>query len=462
MTPIFPDERLGNADRERIAAIEPIATRTYTPTQAVIDRSAGVYFWTTDGRRLLDFTSGVLVANLGHNPTSWTERFLESLGWNHRSSGSDFISAVPLTAYNAITPVERDATERLLSYCRNQPGGSRLHQVQWAVSGSEAVHKAIYTAMHADPNRPMVLATRNGFHGKKGLAYAVTGNERDPERDARVRFIAFPTEESRDVSLRDRPFDPTRYSQELDHIWSETDGRIGTLVTEPYLGGGGSYHPPKEYLQLLQSFCRKREIVFILDEVQSNFGRTGMPFAYSTYGLEPDLVVLGKGLGNGVPVAAVVGRSDLFGKLTYGDLSDTWSANPLSSAAVVATLDEFESRDILGPMRAVSHRIEADLVSLKKFPFVAHVRGERDGMVWGVECQPWNGKSAREWAIEFVKACYRGDGRDGVHFLGPLAGTVVRIAPPLIINSDEAALAMGIVRKALSRLVSVSSHHELC
>lgn len=460
MTPNFPDEKLGNADRQRIAALEPIATRTYTPTQAVIDRSAGVYFWTTDGRRLFDFTSGVLVANLGHNPTMWTERFLELLGWNNRSSGCDFFSAIPLTAYNAITPIERNATERLLSYCQNQTGGSHLQQVQWAASGSEAVHKAIYTAMHADLNRPMVMATRNGFHGKKGLAYAVTGSEHDAERDPRVRFIAFATEESRDVSLRDRPFEPQRYRQELDRIWNENNGRIGTLVTEPYLGGGGSYHPPKEYLQLLQSFCREREIVFILDEVQSNFGRTGKPFAYSTYGLEPDLVVLGKGLGNGVPVAAVVGRSDLFGKLTYGDLSDTWSANPLSSAAVVATLDEFESRDLLGPMHAVSRQIEADLVSLKQLPFIAHVRGERDGMVWGVECQSWNGRTAREWAIEFVKACYLGNGKDGVHILGPLAGTVVRIAPPLIINSDEAAMAMRIVREALSRLVSVSSPYE--
>ena len=78
------------------------------------------------------------------------------------------------------------------------------------------------------------------------------------------------------------------------------------LITEPYLGGGGSYHPPKAYLQLLQQFCRDNDMVFILDEVQANFGRTGDLFAFETYGLEPDVVVLGKGLGNGVPVAAAV------------------------------------------------------------------------------------------------------------------------------------------------------------
>ena len=85
--------------------------------------------------------------------------------------------------------------------------------------------------------------------------------------------------------------------------------------------------------------------------MQSNFGRTGAMFAFETYGLEPDIVVLGKGLGNGVPVAAAVGRADVFGALDYGEGSDTWSANPLCCAAVLATLDEFASRDVLGEMQ---------------------------------------------------------------------------------------------------------------
>ena len=85
-------------------------------------------------------------------------------------------------------------------------------------------------------------------------------------------------------------------------------------MTEPYLGGGGSYHPQPEYLQLLQRFCREHDLVFILDEVQANFGRTGSLYAFTHYGLEPDIVVLGKGLGNGVPVDAAVGRADLFAR----------------------------------------------------------------------------------------------------------------------------------------------------
>ena len=235
----------------------------------------------------------------------------------------------------------------------------------------------------------------HGFHGKKGLANAVTGTEADRDRDPRVRFISFPTTECADMSLRGRPFDPAPYRRELDALLSQCGRRLTALVTEPYLGGGGSYHPPAAYLQMLQAFCRENDLIFILDEVQSNFGRTGDLFAYETYGLEPDVVVLGKGLGNGVPVAAAAGPADLFGALDYGEASDTWSANPLCCAAVLATLEEFAAGDVLGRSRRASAVLEEGLVRLKQLPFIAHVRGEKGGMVWGVESATTRGELPR-------------------------------------------------------------------
>lgn len=451
MIPQFSNEERSNESRTAIAGAEPIATRTYTPTQAVIAKSSGVFHWTLEGRKLFDFTSGVLVSNLGHNPVEWQKRFTQYLGWNRELSG-EFFEASPLTAYNAITPLEAKTSQRLVFFCRQFPGGNRIEQVLWAASGSEAIQKALWASMHRDPNRQMILATRFGFHGKKGLSHAVTGSEKDPERDPRVRFISFPMEECRDLSMRDQPFDGLKYETELKTLWNEYGPQIGTLITEPYLGGGGSYHPPKEYLQLLQRFCREHNIVFILDEVQANFGRTGEMFAFTKYGLEPDLVVLGKGLGNGVPVAAVVGRADLFASLKYGDASDTWSANPLSCAAVAATLDEFERRDVLGPMHVSSARLEKGLISLKQFPMIAHIRGEQNGMVWGIETRDWCNISANEWANRIVKSCYLGNGSDGVHLLGPLAGKVIRISPPLVITTQQIDDAMFIMHDAIRQL----------
>lgn len=454
-------EAAGNRTRDELVAVEPRSLRTFTPTQAVIEKSAGVFHWTTDGRRLYDFTSGVLVSNLGHNPTSWMRRFAGYMGWPEGGfrEGAGYTPAAAMTAYNAVTPVEVKASRRLLAALQKCPGGGRMEQVMWAASGSEAIQKALWAAAARDRTRPMILATRFGFHGKKGLANAVTGSETDAERDPRVRFISFPMAECRDVSLRGQPFDLTPYQKELDTLLHQFGRRIGALITEPYLGGGGSYHPPKAYLQLLERFCRENDVVFILDEVQANFGRTGSLFAFETYGVEPDIVVLGKGLGNGVPVAAAVGRADVFGALDYGEGSDTWSANPLCCAAVLATLDEFESRDVIGAMKQPSALIERGLCDLKEFPFVANVRGEKGGMVWGVETKDHASRTAAEWANALVLASYLADGRgDGVHLLGPLSKKVVRVSPPLTITQDEAAAAVSILRQAAARLANNPPH----
>ncbi len=455
-----PNETTSNQLREKLTSVEPRTLRTYTPTQIVIAKSAGVFHWTTDGRRLYDFSSGVLVSNLGHNPSSWFRRFTEYLGWPKSGFSTieqAFQTAVPLTTYNAITPIEVEACSRLLKTLRKSPHGNRMEQVLWAASGSEAIQKALWAAMARDRTRPMVLATRHGFHGKKGLANAVTGSETDAERDPRVRFITFPTTECRDVEMRGGAFDPTPYQRELDALLHQFGRKIGTLITEPYLGGGGSYHPPKAYLQLLNRFCRENDIVFILDEVQANFGRTGSMFAFETYGIEPDIVVLGKGLGNGIPVSAAVGRSELFSALEYGEGSDTFSANPLGCAAVLATLDEYESFDIIGQMKPSSGLIEAGLVQLKEFPFVAQVRGENGGMVWGLEMKDHSGRTATDWANAFVLACYHGDnaGGGGVHLLGPLSKKVVRIAPPLVITKAESSSAVSLMLSAARRLATI-------
>ena len=449
-------EASSNSVRDLVAGFEPRALRTYTPTQAVLVRSAGVYHWTPEGRRLYDFTSGVLVANLGHNPASWMRRYTEYMGWDESGwskKENPYFSALPMTAYNAITPVETEANRRLIALLQQQSGGRRLEQVFWAASGSEAIQKALWAALARDHARDIIIATRHGFHGKKGLAGAVTGCETDHDRDPRVRFISFPRTECADVGMRGRAFDPSLYRQELESLHQQFGRRLGALITEPYLGGGGSYHPPKDYLQTLQAFCREQDIIFILDEVQSNFGRTGKLFAYETYGLEPDIVVLGKGLGNGVPVAAAVGRADVFASLDYGEGSDTWSANPLCCAAVLATLDEFAARDVMAPCRRSSAVIEEGLVRLKQLPFIKHVRGERGGMVWGVETADWAGRSAPEWANAVVLACYLGEGGDGIHLLGPLAQKVLRIAPPLVITESEAAEALALMHRLLSKLV---------
>jgi len=455
----FPGEDQSNAARRTVARQEPLALRTFTPSQMVLARSSGVFHWTPEGRRLYDYSSGVLVANLGHNPLRWMQRLARYLGWNSellsdrmesRQDGQ-FFSAAPLTAYNAITPVEAQAVERLVENVQSCRGGKRLDTVMWAASGSEAVQKALWACLHRDESRDIILATRYGFHGKKGLAGAVTGSETDHDRDPRVRFISFPMQEVDDVSRYSERCDLAPYRQELEQARRELGSRLNCLITEPYLGGGGSFHPPAEYLQLLNRFCREHDILLILDEVQANFGRTGQMFAFEKYGIEPDFIVLGKGLGNGIPVSAVVGRGDIMASLKYGEASDTWSANPLGCAAVLATLDEFESTPILEHTRSLTPVFIEGLCRLKETGLIAKVRGE--GLVFGIECSDCGKLTSNEVAIEIVKAAYLGnDSGEGIHLLGPLAGNVIRISPPNVITGDQARESLELLYAIIGRL----------
>lgn len=431
-------ELISNDFRQGLTETEPLCLRTKTPTQAVLRRSCGSYHFTPEGRKLADFTSGVLVTNLGHHPRRWWKRLLQYMALEDAAGETGYHEAVTLTAYNAATQVEIEASQRLLASLRAQPGGARLERVLWAASGSEAVQKGLWAALARRPDGDgIILATRHGFHGKKGLACAVTGSEQDKERDPRVRFISFPKEECRSIRRRRQPIDLAPYRAELEALRQEFGHRLCCLITEPYLGGGGSYHPQKEYQQMLASFCQENGLLFFFDEIQANFGRTGSLYAFSEYGVEPDLVALGKGMGNGVPVDAVVGRADVFAALSYGEGSDTWSAHPLGCAAVLATLDEFEQTDVMGQAHRLGQVIEEALLRLETLPAIAAVRGEC--AVWGIECAAVGHRSAEEVALEIVRSCYQGDEKGrAIHLLGPLSGKVIRLAPPLTMDPGEA------------------------
>ena len=445
----FAGEPRSNAIRQIVAQHEPAALRTYTPSQAVFAKSAGVFHWTPEGRTLYDYSSGVLVANLGHNPKRWLQHFGKYMGWTAEifseptARAEDFVPAVTMTAYNGITEIETLAVERLLANLRKSKGSERLNTIVWAASGSEAIQKALWACLGWDRTREMILATRFGFHGKKGLANAVTGSEKDPERDPRVKFISFPMEEIIDAGYDPQAIDLAKYRQELDDLWRQFGRKLTCLITEPYLGGGGSFHPSAAYHQMLQQFCREHDILLIFDEVQANFGRTGMMYAFEAYGIQPDMVVLGKGLGNGVPVAAVASRGDVFGAMKYGDASDTWSANPLSCAAVLATLDEFESTDILSHTRNLTPVFQQGLERLKSTGLVNHVRGE--GLVFGFECSAVGKLAASEVAARIVETCYLGRDNVGIHLLGALAGKVLRVSPPLTITMEEAKHSLDLL-----------------
>ena len=405
------NEPQSNAAREMLRRYVPAGHKTYTPSQLVAAKAEGCWLETPEGRRLLDFTSGVLVANLGHAHPGFEDAYAQ------------YAKHAPRNCYNAVSPLEPEAARRLV---RNMDS-PKMEKVLWADSGSAAVIKAIWAAQHARPERRTLLATRAGFHGKKGLAGDVTGTESgNPD----VRFLSFPRGEVRDIDMlpeTEANGETLRqpYLDELNRAKEERGDPL-LLITEPYLGAAGSYHPPFWYLKTLSDWCAENDVLFILDEVQSCHGRTGEMYAYQRYGIEPDIAALGKGLGNGEPVAAAVGRADLLDSLAYGEASDTYSGNPRACAAVLAALDIFETQPVLDNCRRMSARLREGLRALRdEFETASAVRGE--GMVWGLEMA--SDADAKRAVLE----CYRA----GVHLLGPLAGNTLRVSPPLVISEEE-------------------------
>ena len=160
-------------------------------------------------------------------------------------------------------------------------------------------------------------------------------------------------------------------------------------------------------------------------------------------------------MGNGVPVAAVAGRSDVMSSLSYGEASDTWSANPLASASVLATLDEFEGTDVMDRTRHLSGIFRTGLERLKETGLITKVRGE--GLVFGIEAKGQGDLSAKDVANALVEAAYLGEeGGDGIHLLGALAGTVLRVSPPMCMTDQQAKesleLLYGICERTAIRL----------
>lgn len=413
-----PNEDKGNYYRELWTKYVGRGQQTYTPSQIVVEKAEGIYLWTVDGRKLTDFTSGVLVSNLGYAHPKFEKKFKE------------YYKQLPRNTYNMISPVHVEASRRLIESF----GYSKAQKILWAASGSEGIQKAMWSALHRYPDRHIIVATRHGFHGKKGLAADVTG---DSSPNPNVRWISFPMEEGYNKKL---------YEDELIQLWNEYKEKIALLITEPYLGARGSYHPPKWYHQLLQEWCNEHDIPFIFDEVQSCFGRTGNMYAFQSYGVEPDLVVLGKGMASGEPASAVIGREDLIESLDYGEASDTFSGGSSACCAVCATMDIFEEDNIVQHVQKIQEKLKDILLRLKQeFPFIVDVRGE--GLVYGIDC------STPEIANKCVLEAYRGTGDEGVHFLGPLAKKVLRVSPPLIITEEEIEHAYQVLVSAWKKVI---------
>jgi 4-aminobutyrate aminotransferase/(S)-3-amino-2-methylpropionate transaminase len=319
-------------------------------------------------------------------------------------------------------------------------------------TGAEAIENAVKIA-RAYTKKPGIIAFEDAFHGRTMMTLALTSKT----HPYKAGFQPFPGEVYRipyaycyrcSYNLK-YPSCDLYCARHLADTFKRVVAQEGVaaVIAEPVLGEGGFVAPPKDFFKVLVDLCHKHNILFIADEVQSGFGRTGSVFACEYYGVEPDLLVTAKSLGGGLPLAAVTGKSEIMDAPGPGGLGGTFAGNPLSCAAALAVLDLFEKEDLNARANELGERFQKRARAWQKhWPIIGDVRGL--GAMQALELVQSQDK--REPAAEETKQITRYCYEHGVITISAGSyGNVIRLLMPLVITDAEMDEALDILEGAL-------------
>lgn len=399
----------------------------------VWDRAQGAEIWDIDGRHYIDWTSGVLVANVGHAHPHLAE-------------------AVSRQSRRLLNPFDFPTPERLhLAQKIIEATPPHLDKVFFVSTGGEAMDAAMRLVRRAS-GKHEIVAFWGGFHGRSFGPMSLTGLPKIKKNFGPLLpgtiLAPYPycyrcpfERELADCDLFCLSF--------LDKIVEvESAGSLAGLMVEPYQGTSGFVFPPEGYLKKLEAWARRRQILFVLDEVQSSFGRTGTMWALEHEQLEPDILVLGKGLGSGMPIAAVVARTAVMSSLERGEMSSTAGGNPLSCAAALAVFEIIEKEKLVEKAASNGAFLREKLLRLQdKHKMIGDIRGM--GLVYGIEYV--KDRATKEPAPDLVRDVVLKCVEEGL-MCGKLGiyGNVMRVAPPLVITPDLIDRSVAILDQVLS------------
>ena len=378
----------------------------YNRFPVVFDHGEGMYLYDTDGKKYLDFGSGIGVMAFGYGNKEYNDALKSQVDKLLHTSNLYYHKPL-IDAAKALTRV------------------SKLDCVFFTNSGAEAVEGAIKTAKKYAYLRDgfaghEVIAMEHSFHGRTVGALSVTGTDhyREPFYPLMdgVKFAKF---------------------NDLKSVENLVNEKTCAVIMESVQGEGGIYPATKEFMEGVYKLCREKDIVFILDEIQCGMGRTGMMFAYEHYDVKPDILTCAKALGAGVPVGAFVVREEIAdASLTPGDHGTTYGGNPLVCSAVAKSISMMEEMELPKHVEETASYLEEKLDELtKKYDFVLGHRGMgfMQGLILSVPVS------------EVVKKCLQ----NGLIVLS--AGSdVLRMLPPLVASTDDIDEAMKVLDDVLS------------
>jgi len=405
------------------------ANRQFKKSPRLLARAEGMYYWTADGRQVLDGQAGLWCVNAGHCRPKIVEAVRKQV------AEMDFAPT-----FNMGHPIAFEFADRLAEVA---PDG--FSRVFFTNSGSESADTALkialaYHRVRGEGQRFRLIGRERGYHGVNFGGMAVGGIAANRKMFgpgvAGVDHIRHTHDLARNAFSKGQPAHGAEFADELERLCAFHDpSTIAAVIVEPVAGSAGVLVPPKGYLQRLREICTRHGILLIFDEVITGFGRLGHPFASQRFGVAPDLFTVAKGMTNGtVPMGAVFAADSIYQAFMQGPEGIelfhgyTYSGHPLACAAGIGTLDTYAEEGLLTRGASLEAVFESAIHALKGAPHVIDVRNI--GLMAAVELEPRPGKPGARAYEAFLK-CFEA----GV--LVRYTGDILAFSPPLIAEKAQ-------------------------
>ena len=440
------------SDQIRASALEQsafwmpyTANRDFKKSPRLLARAEGMYYWTPEGRQVLDGTAGLWCVNAGH----CRPKIVEAV--KRQVAEMDFAPTFQMGH-----PIAFEFADRL---ARIAPKG--FSRVFFTNSGSESADTALkialaYQRSRGEAQRFRLIGRERGYHGVNFGGMAVGGLVANKKMFgpgvAGVDHLRHTHDLSRNSFSKGQPTHGAEFAEELERLCALHDpSTIAAVIVEPVAGSAGVLVPPKGYLERLREICTRHGILLIFDEVITGFGRLGQPFASQRFGVMPDLFTTAKGLTNGtVPMGAVFVNESLYDAFMNGPEGIelfhgyTYSGHPLACAAGIGTLDTYAEEGLLTRAGSLEKYWEDAAHSLKGARHVIDVRN--CGLMAAIELEPRTGAPGRRAYAAFVKAFELG-------VLIRVTGDIIALSPPLIIEKPQIDRLFQSVREVLQAVL---------
>jgi 4-aminobutyrate aminotransferase/(S)-3-amino-2-methylpropionate transaminase len=416
----------------------------YHATPVFAARAQGATIEDVDGNRFIDFAGGIGCSNVGHR----ADRVVSAIRAQLDRFLHTCFSVAPYADYITLA-------EKLNALA---PGDFAKKTIL-VNSGAEAIENAIKIA-RCHTRRPAIICFEDAFHGRTMLTMSLTSKT----QPYKAGFEPFASDIYRipyaycyrcSYSLK-YPSCEVFCAQHLEDTFKRVvaASAVAAIIVEPILGEGGFVTPPREFFPILQDICKKHGILFIADEVQTGFGRTGRLFACERYGIEPDLLVTAKSLGGGMPLAAVTGRAEIMDSPNVGGLGGTFGGNPLSCAAALAVIESMEKENLGARAELLGEKFTARAADWqRRWPIIGEIRGLGAMQALELVTSRETREPAKHETEQIMRYCYE-------HGLLAISagtyGNVIRLLVPLVISDADFDEGLDVLEGALS---AVSETH---